>query len=311
MIQTTLTQMTMSKLDKEDFVPYAPTDVGDEVHVHHCRQGKNNDRLYIRRTDDGSIVAYCHHCGLSGYYHEGRRRLADLVRRKAGSVAIEDKSKNTITLPSDVIMNPSHWPMAARQWYKQYGITDEEIKDAGICYSHYRGRVIIPTYGNEGKLLQWQGREIQGITDKSSYEKERSSDGERKTISKYYTKMASGTSKREIVQCIVPRRICSDRSALAITTPTLVITEDKLSAIKCARLHDALPLLGSSVKARDLTSLNKYGIIYIFLDNDNSQVKKSQLRLKRNLELIVPKVIVIHSDKDPKECSMQELRDLL
>ena len=54
-------------LSRSEFVPYAPKDRGGQTHIHHCKQGHNNDRLYIRRNEDESIVAYCHHCGKSGY----------------------------------------------------------------------------------------------------------------------------------------------------------------------------------------------------------------------------------------------------
>ena len=56
-----------SKLERSEFVPYAPKDRGVQIHIHHCKQGYHNDRLYIRRNEDESIVAYCHHCGKSGY----------------------------------------------------------------------------------------------------------------------------------------------------------------------------------------------------------------------------------------------------
>jgi hypothetical protein len=191
-------------------------------------------------------------------------------------------------------------------------MTKEEIKDARIGYSFYRGRVIIPTYGKDGRLLSWQGREIRGVTEKSPHEKALLQEGHRTSCPKYDTKNAKGTKKGDMLQSVIPKRVCNDTDCMDSTTDKcLVITEDRLSAIKCARFHDALSLNGSSVKAKDLTNLGKYDIIYIFLDNDNNEVKKSQLRLKQSLELLYPKVVVVHANKDPKEHTMQELKEVL
>lgn len=58
------------KLPSGDYIYQAPGAVGEQVNVNHenCTAGYDRKaRLYIKRTEAG-VVAYCHNCGMGGYY---------------------------------------------------------------------------------------------------------------------------------------------------------------------------------------------------------------------------------------------------
>jgi len=57
-----------------------------------------------------------------------------------------------------------------------------------------------------------------------------------------------------------------------------------------------------------LKDFNKFDIM---LDNDNWQVKTNQYKLYKKLSLFSRDVRVIEVDKDPKEYSLDELKELL
>lgn len=90
---------------------------------------------------------------------------------------------------------------------------------------------------------------------------------------------------------------------------TIVLVEDIVSAIKVSRVTDAQPLFGSYIESDRLQSLFKaYRSLVIWLDRD----KYAQaLKFARTASFIGFKVKVVSTPKDPKECSMEEIRKQL
>lgn len=65
-------------LPAKDFEKHAPSNTGEQIHINHvgCEAGTDHKkRLYIKRTEKG-IVAYCHHCGQSGFIASDKGRLS-------------------------------------------------------------------------------------------------------------------------------------------------------------------------------------------------------------------------------------------
>ena len=167
----------------------------------------------------------------------------------------------------------------------KYGITEEEIAKYGIVYSDSERRVILPVYDN-GDLVITQSRKV--FDDD--------------TGPKYRTvKRRAGVFS---AKCDTPIVVCNQ----------CVITEDILSAIKCSRFIDSFALLGTTLSDSCLGKIlkNQYDKCFIFLDDDNRQVKLDQIVLKNKLELYIDDVRIVKSGgRDPKEMSDLDLMKLL
>ena len=272
----------MSRLNKADYLSHAEdVGVGEQIHVNHtnCSAGEDTKRrLYIRRTDDGSIVAYCHHCSQSGYYREDERRYRTLESTFGSSQTI---TKRSVQLPRDSQSDTGAWPPKAKVWLYRYGITDEEIKRHGIVYSNDLGRVILPVY-NGGNLVGYQARQI-------------FDDGKEKYLT----------------QTTDPSRMVWYTSNTT-SSSAVCFCEDILSAIRVGRRMSSCALLGTNLKDEVLNQIiSKHDEFYIFLDDDNRQVVMSQIALKNKLELFGTVHLIKGVGKDPKECTDTELQEIL
>ncbi|MGL4336095.1 MAG: hypothetical protein ACRCST_04310, partial [Turicibacter sp.] len=85
---------------------------------------------------------------------------------------------------------------------------------------------------------------------------------------------------------------------------TVVVVEDIVSAIKCNRYVNALPLFGSSLTTKILSNLTKFVKIFIWLDADKM---KNSMEAVNLLQQIHPCVSCIFTTSDPKECSDEEI----
>ena len=92
----------------------------------------------------------------------------------------------------------------------------------------------------------------------------------------------------------------------------LVLVEDIVSAIKVARVANSLGLLGTFLSDEGLRWAVSSGFteFYVWLDNDNHQVRTQQVRLRDRLELFGTAVIV-KTALDPKEYTTDQIRRIL
>ncbi len=286
-------------LDKDEFVPFAPEALGEEVHIHHCKQGKDNDRLYIKRKYDGTIIAYCHHCGARGLHRESGP--TNIYAKRAAQDAKAKKSDGTLVLPKDIELDVSKWPKDSRVWPLKYGLTEEEINANHLGYSKFYGGVVLPAFDEKGALTTFSIRySEEGIraTEKSTG----------RPPPKYRTYRDHGAQG-------IRRMFRARYSGIPLPSNSkriAVLVEDMLSAIKVSRVADGYALLGTSLDDKAVFTLaKKYDIIFIWLDNDNIQVKKTQSKLLKRLQLYNRNINIIYTDKDPKEYTTSEIRDIL
>lgn len=100
-----------------------------------------------------------------------------------------------------------------------------------------------------------------------------------------------------------------------ITSPTacvgqICLVEDIRSALKVAQVCDTLCLLGTSLSTQDrLKLVDKYDIIYLWLDGDEAG-KKSSKKIFDKLKMCTT-VKYIETKKDPKYYSLDEIKDKL
>ena len=96
-------------------------------------------------------------------------------------------------------------------------------------------------------------------------------------------------------------------------TDNIVLVEDTLSGIKCARYCDALVLHSTSLSRKAVNFLihRQYKYCIIFLDDDNIQVKRNALKIKNLIDKFGTAVIIQSGGRDPKEHSDLELQEIL
>jgi len=272
------------KLNPSEYLEHAPTESGAQVHVNHegCSAGLDRKkRLYIKRLPDNSVVAYCHHCGSSGYYTDKITNIHRVVKPPLE----ESQSAKNLLLPKDVINDATQWPIDARGWLLKYGITEKEIKEHGIVYSPSVDRLLFPLY-MDGNYIGWQGRSLTQDRD----------------VPKYLTTVDSNNPSGN---CGVYKH--------GPDSSTAVLVEDIISAIKVSRTADAIALLGSHPTSEVINWIaNRYSNIYIWLDNDKPEVIKQQNKLASLFKVLVSgKVELILTDKDPKNHSDTEIKGLI
>ena len=269
-----------SKLERSEFVPYAPKDRGVQIPIYHCKQGYHNDRLYIRRNEDESIVAYCHHCGKSGYSFSDNLqiRTAKEVHKQTwryGKPSIEPSStsgqqnirktwdkKNRAYERYRAIHKEQ--PFLIKNLITQELIDKYEIKVIG-------DRIYFPIFDQAGKNLKvvlGRGENPKWLVEWLSEDKT-------------YSPIGSGD-------------IC-------------VVVEDVVSAIRIAECgYSALPCLSSSLRDSLLPKLEEYGTIIVWLDNDNSQVLSNTLKIKNKINLINDNVWICRGNQ-PKDLHDQDI----
>lgn len=256
-----------------------------------CPAGMDTkQRLYIKRVENGHVF-YCHHCSSSGFVLSKYARFKEATKRRKCAVeepkALQGKLRKTLQLPDHCTRDIREWPREARGWVRQYGITREEIRDYGLLYDIDSRRVVLPWYSGSDLGL-YQLRKI--------FADDAGTDG---TKPKYITRRRSLAGAHNI---------SGDSS-----TRVLVLCEDILSAIKLSRVCAVYPLLGTSLSTEGLTTImdGDWDRIYIWLDDDNRYVKKAQLVLKITLENFFKVKIVHTKGKDPKEHTIEEIKEIL
>lgn len=236
-------------------IPYAHysahvPDVGKQLRLNHaeCPAGRDTKaRLYVKNTGD-ALLAYCHNCGNHAVrrVHRGVRHkdLLDQLLNEHDEVVSKTKE---VELPADTNHDPLCFSFEARSWLYVAGLTDADITRFKIGYSNSWGRVILPVYNGDGKLVFWQGRNTNCPA-----------------ATKYVS--CKGAEKPVFL-------------AESSTTPNnyLVIVEDMLSAIRCCQKGavSGLALLGTNGPDNLPQLLHRHSHIAVWLDNDTAGRRKA------------------------------------
>lgn len=260
---------------------------GHQVRINHevtdCHGGSNS--LKIERKDNGDISAYCFRCGRRGY-HRVAPSLASLKARASASESSTSANRHVLEIEPRCEREIARWSVPARAWIRKGRLTDEEVEHYGLCYDAVDDRVIIPQYDADGDLVGFQGRRI--------------SDGG--SGPKYLTKRDASNCVPFIIDdnCVCPSR-------------RIVIVEDFLSGVRVGRFIPTLVLSGVKIHPYQIKHLMVAGYeeFVVWLDDDNAQVKKAQLQIKRSLDK-VGKCLIYHGNGvDPKELSDDEIKEIL
>ena len=282
--------MTNNYLPYDDFVPYAPKEPG-QVHVHHCKQGHGKNKLYIRRCDNGNIIAFCHHCHSSGFYssHHNLPSNGSSYPETDGNVSRNSDTagsgRDSFSIPADCEGRAGYWPNEALTWITKY-LTPDQVSDSPLTYSPSKRGIIFPLINEyyPHTLVGWQLRSFPEKEPKYMTYKNKSI-GLDIPVSPFYTAFSD----------------------------TLVITEDWISAYKIGLAgYEGVPILGSSMKQTQFQHCiaREYKRYVIALDNDNPHVRREQRYLLTRFSAYAP-TLLLKLSKDLKEYSLDDIKDLL
>lgn len=277
----------MKRLKYSEFVPLGEDlSSGEQIHVNHedCPAGTDiKRRLYIKRGEHNGtdcILAYCHHCGSSGFY---------TATKKSGEyINSSIKQTNRRTTQNGRVGNNSYggrkttdwnqWSTGAKSWIRKGKISISECSKWGIEYCPDEDKVYLPVY-RDSRLIGYQLRALDGSQPKYITE----------AIEKPLFWYSGYQSE------------------------ALVIVEDILSGIRCSEHISALALLGSGMSDEVFEFISRSGHtnFIVFLDDDNRQVKTSASKIAQRLSILGTVKVIYSNGKDPKEHSSDELKDIL
>lgn len=271
--------------------------VGQQIKLNHkdCPAGQDTkQRLYVKRVSENGYLFYCHHCGQSCRYHlaGGAGNMARHLNQGAagGHGHTEQQHSPDSNRPQRAggqgdtrIREFTEWPAQAQQWLRQYGITRQEVQEHGIYYDG--NGIAFPVLGDDGEqhglvvrkklcgtIKHWRG-------------------------AKTLTHVFRGSGN-------LLYKVCTGHNCLCIV-------EDCVSAIKMGRHCDCVALLGTNYNALPLNMVKGYDKVIIFFDNDNGVVRDKQEDLRNKLALVCTNVVLYRGNKDPKECSDDELLQIV
>lgn len=275
---------------------------GEQVNIHHCKGGQGNDKLYIRRNEDDTIVAFCHHCNKRGFergvYHSN---FASQSKTTSNSIYNRDNSYNSSQYAQRIL---STWydrdvtegcgdvsSLSTKPFFIK-GRLDAHFLSSCDAFIHDQ-RIWCPVYGKDDKPTHMAGRTIADSLPKWLI---------------YKTNGLKGGSEYE-VQAPYAQQPWTGR---------VVLTEDIFSARRVWQLtsYAGLPLLGtsfSSIQANNALKRVGFNEVFIWLDNDNSQVLRNRMKIYHTLRMVMPdaKVHVVNKLAEPKHMKLNELRHLL
>ena len=266
-------------IDRKLILANAPSNIGEQVHVNHigCEAGVDNKRRLYIKKTDKGLVAYCHHCSNKGYAKDENRLSTWLNKTAAAKVIKEQFSASNLCEIS----------VSGKAWLRQYycDVNNER------CFNGVKGKnsVALTLYGPDESLLGWQ---VRNLLPK---------EGAPKYTTHYVSELSNG----------------DPAWFNRLTTKTLVITEDYLSAWRVGfnTTHASMALLRTSLSDKALFDIESkhYETIIIWLDPDEAG-RKGAAKVYEKLNHFLPhntNIVIFDLDKEPKECTALELQTYL
>lgn len=277
-------------LSEEEFLPFAPETPGF-VWVHHCKQGPRKNKLIVTRNENGTVIAFCHHCNASGFHGVHGNRAAthtDHANSDVRLFSVQGKGglrSTPFSIPADCEGLPGQWGTEALAWARKY-LTDEQIADSPLTYSPKQEAIIFPMINMDHPhtLVGYQLRKFP------------------ETEPKYLT------NKNNSIGVDIPLD-----PFYTVRSGTCVLTEDWVSAYKAGLAgYEGVPLMGSNLRESQFLHLlrNKYQRYVIALDNDNPLIRRQQRALDTRLSSYAP-TLLLRLPNDLKEYTLDEIKDLI
>ncbi len=262
-------------LPRDSFVPQGEElEPGQWIRVNHDSPDCTGDSqsIKIERKMNGNLTAYCFRCGKRGFDSK------DVVRYHKLKEA-STRGRRGYIIPNDCDYRSREWPPKVRSQVSRYGLEDKDYSNFRIGYSPSLRRLVLPVFDKEGLAFYQTKRMFDDDENKAKYVTYRNRDA-----------------------AMVINTLNSD---------TIVIVEDLISAIKCGKLIASIPLFGNCISDIQLNAIRNYKKFIIFMDDDNRLVKLNQQKICQELNQFGKCRIITGVNKDPKECSLSQLEELL
>lgn len=169
-------------------------------------------------------------------------------------------------------------PIEGLNWLRKAGIDEDLRREYNICYSPTFKRVLLPSYDSSGRLTYLQARAV-----------------------------FDGQTPKYANQAAVKKPLFHSHQAV---TSEVVLTEDILSAIKVGQVFSAISLLGTKPVDTLLPALMPFDEVFVWLDPDDAGINGS-IKIAHYCSLLGKPVYRVHSDKDPKYYSKQEIKQFI
>lgn len=271
----------MSYIQRSEYLDIAKgLSVGGSVYVPHegCT---TSAKMWVTNGED-VYGAWCNKCGMSGSTQKGLRKLSELAVQGSDD---EDDYVPDVALPPDISYSPKEWPLEARVWLYKADVRNPLIEHYGIGYSKKQHRVILPVYGEDGKLQMFQGR----------------------GLAAYQTKYKNVRA--------VPKNSIFFKSWVhnGLTDPMdynkVVVVEDALSVTRVGKHIQAVAAMGTSLSQTQYNYLSKFKEVVFWLDDDKAGLNGSKKAVQK-LSLVTT-CKRIRSEEDPKMLSDSEIKKYL
>lgn len=293
----------MGKLKDNEWIMHVPTVPGKTINTHHCKKGKGNDRLYITRNADNSAVAYCHHCGKSGWASAATLAATKGLGITAGYKSDSRRDTRGPIKVEEVNGNPDEWTPESRGWWTSTGLHPDK---RGLDFWYV---------GEQGGRLYFFIKEPVWDTEASKL-----------CLTDDYVKCWSrSTSGKEPKWKFEwgkkgPTLIVPEVSGHS-TCCNLVIVEDLMSGVRCvgARTdYAALVLHGTNIP-KDFVFMDvcfalnrtRFHNIVTWLDNDRDLVREKAEYIREKSRDFSDDAWKVTLQSEPKHLYDSEIRSLL
>jgi hypothetical protein len=186
---------------------------------------------------------------------------------------VELKATATLTLPLPMQPDPQLWPATPRVWLYKAGLSNDDIMALGFYWNERLNRVVMPLYEG-GDLVYWQAR---------GFDKDRA---------KYINPIVSRESL----------------FAKFGTGPTLVLTEDILSAYKAGKVTQAWAMLGTSFSDGMVMAIAANGRPVATMLDPDAGGDKGRRAATRQLPIMGISVTHFYPARAPKFLSTKEIQ---
>ena len=215
--------------------------------------------------------SYCYGCGYT--LSSSTRKLSNFINNNSQPPPVKHK----VFLPSDCTFE---YPISALEWVGQYEVKTGYLLRNRVMWSPSKERLIFPIIGGEEDYLAYVGRNFN------------LSDGKPKWV-------GYGDLKNTY-------------HLIGESKGTLVLCEDIISAIKLSSITQAMPIFGNHIgierwkRIFKIVSREVQCIIWLDPDMRVKSLREGALGASIGLD-----TRVVFSDKDPKEHTYNEIKEIL